>query len=214
MSAEWQAAAIQGAARVIAENAGLLTELDSAIGDGDHGTNMKRGFDAVAAIADELAALSPGAAAQKLGMTLVSKVGGASGPLYGSFFMALGKALGDAPLDLPRLAAAFDEGVAAVKKRGKSEAGEKTMLDVLAPVAEALREAAQQAPTGQGMVTRWADHLSDVARRGLESTRDMKATKGRAAYLGERSVGHLDPGAQSSFLLIHELTGVYEEFGA
>lgn len=189
-------------ARAISDHAGLLTELDSAIGDGDHGQNMKRGFDAVAAIADELAALPPGQAAQKLGMTLVSKVGGASGPLYGSLFMATGKTLGDAPFTLTGAADALDAGVAAVKQRGKSEAGEKTMLDVLVPVAAALREVSrpEELPA-----------VVQAARDGLEATREMKATKGRASYLGERSIGHLDPGAQSSCLLVETLAKVAGE---
>ncbi len=181
-----------------------LTELDQAIGDGDHGINMKRGFDAVAATRKDFNGLSLPEALQKLGMTLVMKVGGASGPLYGSLFMAMGKALDHDPTNLGEVAAMVTQGVEAVKKRGRSEAGEKTMLDVLVPVSDLL----QSAP-GEGWAA--ADLLGrvrDSADAGLEATRDIVATKGRASYLGERAIGHLDPGARSSQLLIRCLCDV------
>ncbi len=208
MSADWQRRAVVAAASAIRDNAARLTELDAAIGDGDHGTNMKRGFEAAAEAVDEIAALPPGKALQKLGMTLVSKVGGASGPLYGSLFMAMGKALGDDPPAPEGVAAAFEEGVAAVKKRGKSEAGEKTMLDVLVPMCEALR---QGLANGDGAPDVLARRVREAAEAGLARTRDLKATKGRAAYLGERSVGHLDPGAQSACLLAGAVQELFEE---
>lgn len=185
----------------IAAHTDELTALDQAIGDGDHGFNMKRGFEAIAATAGELDALALGPALQKAGMTLVMKVGGASGPLYGSFLMAWGKAMAGDPLTREGLAASLAEGVAAVKKRGKSEAGEKTMLDVLVPVLDAVTQA-----KGDPIAA-----ARQAAMDGLEATRDMKATKGRASFLGARSIGHLDPGARSSALLVETVCDVLEE---
>ncbi len=199
---------IERAAGVIAAHMDELTALDQAIGDGDHGLNMKRGFDQVVAARDELSALPPGAALKKAGMTLVMKVGGASGPLYGSLLLGMAKAAGDgAELDGARCAAAFAEGVKAVKQRGKSEAGEKTMLDVLVPVQEAFEQGLAEALPPADLI----DRLTAVAEQGLEATRPMRATKGRASFLGERSIGHLDPGAMSSCLLIKEVCAVLGE---
>jgi dihydroxyacetone kinase-like protein len=184
----------------ILSHAEELTTLDQAIGDGDHGINMKRGFEAIAAQADELTGLPAGQALQKAGMTLVMKVGGASGPLYGSLFMSMGKALPEGPGSRAEVAACLAEGVEAVKKRGKSEAGEKTMLDVLVPVLQALG-------AGDGDPVAAA---RQAAEQGLQATKDMKATKGRASFLGERSIGHLDPGARSSALLVNAVCDVVE----
>ena len=184
-------------AAAVRANADELTELDRAIGDGDHGLNLRRGFDAVAGLGPELDAMPVGKALQKAGMALVMKVGGASGPLYGSLLMGIGKALPESP-GLPDLAAALQAGVDAVRQRGKSEAGDKTMLDVLAPVSEALRDGvAQSLPP-----PRLLDDVAAAAGRGLESTRALVARKGRASFLGERSAGHLDPGARSSQLIV------------
>lgn len=196
MAPELAARLVDAAVATIQNHADELTGLDQAIGDGDHGINMKRGFDAIAAAA-ELRTLPLGDALQKAGMTLVMTVGGASGPLFGSLLMAMGKSLGTADIDPPRLAGMLEEGIAAVKKRGKSEPGEKTMLDVLVPVAGAIR-AASGAPC-DALILR----LRAAADAGLEATRPLRATKGRASFLGERSVGHLDPGARSSQLLVH-----------
>jgi dihydroxyacetone kinase-like protein len=194
-------ALIAAAHETIAAHRDELSELDRAIGDGDHGHNMARGFGAIAEAADEIAALPFGKALQKAGMTLVMKVGGASGPLYGSALMAMGKA-GDAPpATVADAAATLEAGVAAVKQRGKSDVGAKTMLDVLAPVAEAL---AAGPPDPLAAARAAADE-------GLAATRDMRATKGRAAFLGERSIGHLDPGARSSALLVHAVCDVLEK---
>jgi dihydroxyacetone kinase-like protein len=181
---------------LIAAHAAELTALDQAIGDGDHGLNMARGLEAVAGVADELAALPFGAALQKAGMTLVMKIGGASGPLYGSALMAMGKAAPERPADATAAAAMLAAGVDAVRARGKSDAGAKTMLDVLVPVVNA-------APGGTAAARAAAD-------AGLEGTRPMRATKGRAAFLGERSVGHLDPGARSAMLFVHLVCDVLE----
>ena len=189
-------------AAAVRARADELTELDRAIGDGDHGANLRRGFDAVAELALELEAMPWGAALQKAGMTLVMKVGGASGPLYGSLLMGIGKSLaGGSQAEVPRpsaIADALQAGVDMVRQRGRSDVGDKTMLDVLVPVCEALRDGASQSlPTSQML-----DSLSDAAGRGLESTRSIQARKGRASFLGERSIGHLDPGARSSQLIV------------
>ncbi len=186
---------IDAAAATIRDHAEELSALDRAIGDGDHGINMSRGFEAIVDQRAALAELPLDAALQKAGMTLVMKVGGASGPLYGSLLMAMGKAGEDASA-VDRLS----EGVDAVRKRGKSAPGEKTMLDVLVPLLDALRAG----PADPIAAARQA------ADAGLEATRAMQATKGRASFLGERSVGHLDPGARSSALLVHAVCDVLE----
>jgi phosphoenolpyruvate---glycerone phosphotransferase subunit DhaL len=188
------------AQRVIA-SADELTDLDRAIGDGDHGTNMRRGFEAVLTTVDELSAKNLGESLRGLGTTLVMKVGGASGPLYGTLFMALGKSLGD-EVSRERVADAFAAAVEAVKARGKSDVGQKTMLDVLAPVLEVLREG------GDGLPLR----LKAAAKDAAEKTIQMRAIRGRASFLGERSIGHMDPGARSSALIIDAIADVMEGF--
>ncbi len=166
-----------------------LTELDQAVGDGDHGINMKRGFEAVRADAGTTAQKPLPDAIKTIGAQLVMKVGGASGPLYGTLLMTLGKAI--AP-DASNLAAAFASAVEAVKARGKSQSGQKTMLDVLAPVQLALAEG------GSDLAAR----LPAVAAAAAEATIPMLAMRGRASFLGERSIGHMDPGARSSALIV------------
>lgn len=185
------------AERVIA-HADELVSLDQAIGDGDHGLNMKRGFEAVLADLDRLAQLPLEEALKGVGTVLVMKVGGASGPLYGSLFMALGKSL---PGEMSRaaLAEAFSSAVEAVRARGKSDAGQKTMLDVLVPALAALRN-------GSGDLS----GLRETAQRAAEATIPMKATRGRASFLGERSIGHMDPGARSSALMLSAIVDVME----
>ena len=163
---------------------------------------MKRGFDAVAKKADEIVGLPFGQALQQLGMTLVMSVGGASGPLYGSLFMATGKASEETPGSIPEAAAALQAGIDAVRKRGKSDAGAKTMLDVLVPVHAALADCDDDGDVVAA--------IRSAADNGLADTKDMRATKGRAAFLGERSIGHLDPGAKSSCLLLHTICDVLE----
>jgi dihydroxyacetone kinase-like protein len=194
MSADLTLALIDAAAAAIAANAENLTRLDQAIGDGDHGSNMQRGFQAILGQREALAALGSGEALQKAGMTLVTTVGGASGPLYGSLLMAVGKAV-QAGKGWPEACA---EGVEAVKRRGKSDVGAKTMLDVLVPVAEALA-------AGKPLV-----ELRTIATASREATKEMLATRGRASFLGERSRGHYDPGATSTELLIHAVCDVLE----
>jgi dihydroxyacetone kinase-like protein len=166
-----------------------LTELDQAVGDGDHGINMKRGFEAVRVDAGATAEKPLPDALKAIGTQLVMKVGGASGPLYGTLFMALGKEI--AP-DASNLSAAFASAVEAVKSRGKSQPGQKTMLDVLAPVQMALGEG------GTDLSVR----LPIVAASAADATIPMLATRGRASFLGERSIGHMDPGARSSALIV------------
>ena len=183
---------------VISAHSEELTALDRPIGDGDHGHNMARGFAAVAAAADEIAALPFGAALHKAGVTLVMKVGGASGPLYGSLLMAMGDAAREMPHSETETATMLAAGIEAVKSRGKSDLGAKTMLDVLIPVQQAL---ASGAPIAE---------IRATADRSLAATKDMRATKGRAAFLGERSIGHIDPGARSSTLLVHAVCDVLE----
>jgi dihydroxyacetone kinase-like protein len=184
--------------RVVA-GADELTDLDRAIGDGDHGTNMRRGFEAVLAAADELSGKSFGESVKGVGTTLVMKVGGASGPLYGTLFLSLGKALSD-ETSREQVADAFAAAIDAVKARGKSEAGQKTMLDVLLPVLAVVREG------GEGIPAR----LRATARAAAENTIPMKAIRGRASFLGERSIGHMDPGARSSELIVDAVADVME----
>jgi dihydroxyacetone kinase-like protein len=186
------------AQRVIA-SADELTDLDRAIGDGDHGTNMRRGFEAVLAAVDELSAKNLGESLKGVGTTLVMKVGGASGPLYGTLFMSLGKSLND-EVSREQAADAFAAAVDAVKARGKSDVGQKTMLDVLFPVLDVLREGGDRLPL----------RLRETARAAAEKTIPMRAIRGRASFLGERSVGHMDPGARSSALIVDAVADVME----
>lgn len=184
--------------RVIA-NADELTDLDRAIGDGDHGANMRRGFEAVLATLDELSARSFGESLKGVGTTLVMKVGGASGPLYGTLFMSLGKSLAD-EVSREQIADAFASAIDAVKARGKSDVGQKTMLDVFWPVLGVLREGGEDLPA----------RLKATARRAAEETIPMRAIRGRASFLGERSIGHMDPGARSSALIVDAVADVME----
>jgi dihydroxyacetone kinase-like protein len=188
------------AQRVIA-SADELTDLDRAIGDGDHGINMRRGFEAVLATVDELSAKDLGESLKGVGTTLVMKVGGASGPLYGTLFMSLGKSLAD-EVTREQAADAFAVALDAVKARGKSDVGQKTMLDVLFPVLGVLREG------GDGMAAR----LKAVASAAAEKTIPMRAIRGRASFLGDRSIGHMDPGARSSALIVDAVADVMEGF--
>jgi dihydroxyacetone kinase-like protein len=180
---------VRALAVAVIEHADELTSLDQAIGDGDHGLNMKRGFEAVLATLPALADKSMPEMLKAIGMTLVMKVGGASGPLVGTFFMELGKALPEEPARAD-LVAATDKAIAAVKARGRSEAGQKTLLDVLVPV--------QAIFAAGGDATAIAAEAAEAAER----TTPMLATRGRASFLGERSIGHMDPGSRSASLLI------------
>lgn len=193
-----------------------LTELDAAIGDADHGVNMDRGMQAVVA---KLAAEAGGEGDAQgearlgplfrtVGMTLVSTVGGAAGPLYGTFFLEFGKAAGDrASLSAEELAEAFSAAVAGVRARGKAEPGDKTMVDALLPARDALTTAAAAGAAPGGALRAAAD----AAAEGMRGTTPLVARKGRASYLGERSAGHQDPGATSSWLLLETAAGVLGE---
>jgi phosphoenolpyruvate---glycerone phosphotransferase subunit DhaL len=190
-------------AALVAEHRDELTTLDSAIGDADHGTNMDRGLKAVVAALDETQPATPKALFTQVGMTLVSTVGGASGPLFGTFFLRLGGALGDADQVSPDdFVAALRAGLEGVVARGKAEPGDKTMYDALAPAVDAL-----DAAVGQG------DSLAEAlakgrgaAAAGRDATIPLQARKGRASYLGERSIGHQDPGATTMTLLFQAAT--------
>ncbi|MFG2219617.1 dihydroxyacetone kinase subunit DhaL [Streptomyces sp. NPDC048685] len=180
------------AAAEVSREADHLTDLDSAIGDADHGSNMRRGFAAVTSVLDNEVPQTPGAVLMLAGRQLISTVGGASGPLYGTLLRRTGKALGDVPAVTPeQLAQALGVGVAAVAQLGGAQAGDKTMLDALLPAAEALGTSFAAA--------------REAAEAGALATVPMQARKGRASYLGERSIGHQDPGATSSALLIAAL---------
>jgi dihydroxyacetone kinase-like protein len=193
---------IETIAQVIMANANELTELDRVIGDADHGVNLERGFVAVMKNIDAISEMAPGPAFNEVGRLLVMAVGGASGPLYGTFFMSLGKRLGDdSAITQRQLVDACDEAVKAVKARGKSDAGQKTMLDVLVPV---LLELHTNAP---GVFRR----VSERAQASAQATVPMVAQRGRASFLGERSAGHMDPGARSTQLMIAAACGYLEK---
>jgi len=187
----------------IAENKEFLTTLDSAIGDADHGINMNRGMTAVVAKLDGLADGDIAATMKAIGMTLVSTVGGAGGPLYGTLFLQFGTSTaGKDRLELADWAAMISAGVDGVRARGKAELGDKTMLDALTPAADALAEAVEEGATFSAGLTAAAV----AAEEGMTATIPLVARKGRASYLGERSAGHQDPGATSSWMLMASAT--------
>jgi dihydroxyacetone kinase-like protein len=190
-----------------------LSALDAAIGDGDHGTNLSRGFAAVMRTFDVSSPRTPATVLALTGTTLISKVGGASGPLYGTAFRRAGQALADAPdVDLAGLAGALGAALAAVRKLGAAHDGDKTMVDALAPAVEALDKAVAEGASASEALTAAAA----AAEAGAEATIPMQAHKGRASYLGPRSVGHKDPGAASTALILAALrdTAVAVERGS
>ncbi|EGJ5774864.1 TPA: dihydroxyacetone kinase ADP-binding subunit DhaL1 [Listeria monocytogenes] len=174
----------------VQENKQLLSDLDQAIGDGDHGINMARGLGELKKAFTEKEPADLKDVFKTAGMTMVSKVGGASGPLYGTAFLNMSKAVDTDTIDAVGLTKVIEAGLEGIEKRGKSHAGEKTMIDVWEPVVHALHQ---------------EDLTDDVVDAALQKTKDLKATKGRASYLGKRSIGHLDPGAYSSALLFHAM---------
>ena len=192
---EW----ITACADVLDENSNYLTKLDAAIGDGDHGANMDRGFKAVMLKMPDVADKDIGTILKAVGMTLISTVGGAAGPLYGTFFLQAGmKSTGKMELNLEDWLLALEAAVAGVVMRGKAELGDKTMVDALSPAVDSLKHSMD-------------DHLSssqalqlsaEAAKQGMVDTIPWVARKGRASYLGERSAGHQDPGATSSYLIL------------
>jgi phosphoenolpyruvate---glycerone phosphotransferase subunit DhaL len=192
-------AIIAEVARRVIASADELGALDRAIGDGDHGLNMKRGFEAVMANLDAVAAREFGDAIKTVGTTLVMKVGGASGPLYGTLFMSLGKDLhGD--ITRTALIGALTAAIEAVKARGKSDVGQKSLLDVLVPLLGTLGEGGDELSA----------RIRVTARTAAEATIPMRAACGRASFLGERSIGHMDPGARSSALIAEAIADVME----
>jgi dihydroxyacetone kinase-like protein len=201
---------MRAAAAAIDAHAEHLTALDSAIGDGDHGVNMKRGMQAVLGAMEGAGDEPPGRLLVTAGKTLVSSVGGASGPLWGTALRRAGRAVGDATvLDGPALATALEAAVAGVVELGAAEPGDKTMVDALGPAVRALREGVDAGrPLGEVI-----DAAAGAAEAGARSTVPMQARKGRASYLGERSVGHEDPGAASTTLMIRALSAALEPSG-
>ena len=188
---------IAAVSNTVSAHAEELTALDSAIGDGDHGANLKRGFEALAAESDALAAKPLNEALKAAGMKLVMTVGGASGPLFGTLLMTLGKEIGGSP-DRAAFVSAFRKAADAVAARGKSERGQKTMLDVLYPIADALDGGSRAA------------EVARIAHAAADATVPMLATRGRASFLGERSIGHMDPGSRSVALIAETVVSFLE----
>ncbi|MCI6603440.1 MAG: dihydroxyacetone kinase subunit L [Clostridiales bacterium] len=190
---------IKAYAKIIEEQKEQLTDLDREIGDGDHGVNMNRGFAAVKKKLESAPAGGLGGIAKLIASTLISTVGGASGPLYGTFFLKMAITLGAKnEVSGEDLQKAMEAGVQGIKTLGKSDEGEKTMLDTLCPALKALRQALSESKsTAEAFAI-----AAEAAKSGMEATIPMLAKKGRASYLGERSVGHQDPGATSAYFLI------------
>lgn len=196
------AAIVEGMAKKIEAEKEYLTELDNEIGDGDHGINLARGFEAVEKKLPSLAGGDIGALLKGVGMQLVSTVGGASGPLYGTAFMKAGMACkGLTEIDGPAFVKAMEAAVDGIKMRGKATEGEKTMLDALCPALKVLQD---DVTAGKSLKEALQD-ATQAAEKGVEYTKTIIATKGRASYLGERSLGHQDPGATSSLYLLQVL---------
>jgi len=186
--------ALASVQRSILANESQIESLDRAIGDGDHFINVRRGCEVLVALSPDLKGMPPGLALHKIGMKLLGTIGGASGPLISSFFMAMGKTLeGLEEPDRRQFAAAFASGVEAIKLRGKADVGEKTMLDVLIPVSRLLLRLADEDTPLPALCAQ----LKDEASRNMLATKDMIASKGRASFLGERALGHIDPGCKT-----------------
>jgi phosphoenolpyruvate---glycerone phosphotransferase subunit DhaL len=190
---------VKAVATVIGENSAYLTQLDAAIGDADHGANMERGFKAVMNKLPEISDKDIGTIFKTVGMTLISTVGGAGGPLYGTFFLQAGmKTAGKMELNLVDWTEALEAALSGVIMRGKAELGDKTMVDALTPAVAALK----QSIADKQSIHKALELSADAARQGMEGTIPLVARKGRASYLGERSAGHQDPGSTSSFLIL------------
>jgi dihydroxyacetone kinase-like protein len=193
---------LQRVADVLHENAQYLTQLDSAIGDADHGANMDRGFKAVSDKFPTMAAMDISTQLKTVGMTLVSTVGGASGPLYGTAFLRAGTAVaGKEELEAGDLVTMLDAFLGGIVVRGKAQPGEKTMVDALTPALASAKQALAEGVTVKELALR----ATQGAEEGMKATIPLLATKGRASYLGERSIGHQDPGATSSWLILRSL---------
>lgn len=210
LDAAWAQRWIELAAADIAEQRDYLVDLDRAIGDGDHGENMDRGFKAAL---EALSQAQPGSVAEVLktvAKTLMSTVGGAAGPLYGTAFLRASKAAGDGELDGAGAAAVIAGALEGIQARGKATTGEKTMVDAWTPALEAARAAAESGSDATAVF----EAAATAAEAGAAATEPMRATKGRASYLGERSIGHLDPGAVSTSLILRAAARAAGEVGA
>ncbi|MDU5762304.1 MAG: dihydroxyacetone kinase subunit DhaL [Schaalia odontolytica] len=210
LDAAWARRWIELAATDVAEQRDYLVDLDRAIGDGDHGENMDRGFKAAV---EALGQAQPGSVAEVLktvAKTLMSTVGGAAGPLYGTAFLRASKAAGDGELDGAGVAAVIAGALDGIQARGKATTGEKTMVDAWTPALEAARAAAESGSDGAAVL----EAAATAAEAGAAATEPMLATKGRASYLGERSIGHLDPGAVSTSLILRAAVRAAGEAGA
>ena len=202
---------LKNCAAILTENRDFLVELDAAIGDADHGINMERGFKAVLSKLPEIADRDIGTIFKTVGMTLISTVGGASGPLYGTFFLQAGtKLIGKQELNLADWVSALDAAIQGVSLRGKAQAGDKTMLDALIPTLAALQKALEEKlPLSDAL-----QKATLAAEQGMRATIPMQAHKGRASYLGERSIGHQDPGATSSYLILKTASDTWKDIPA
>lgn len=210
LDAAWARRWIELAAADVAEQRDYLVDLDRAIGDGDHGENMDRGFKAAV---EALGQAQPGSVAEVLktvAKTLMSTVGGAAGPLYGTAFLRASKAAGDGDLDGAGVAAVIAGALDGIQARGKATTGEKTMVDAWTPALEAARTAAESGSDPAAVL----EAAATAAEAGAAATEPMRATKGRASYLGERSIGHLDPGAVSTSLILRAAVRAADEAGA
>ena len=210
LDAAWARRWIELAAADIAEQRDYLVDLDRAIGDGDHGENMDRGFKAAVEALGQDQPASVAEVLKTVAKTLMSTVGGAAGPLYGTAFLRASKAAGDGELDSAGVAAVIAGALNGIQARGKATTGEKTMVDAWTPALEAARAAAESGSDGAAVL----EAAATAAEAGAAATEPMRATKGRASYLGERSIGHLDPGAVSTSLILRAAVRAAGEAGA
>ena len=210
LDAAWALRWIELAAADVAEQRDYLVDLDRAIGDGDHGENMDRGFKAAVEALGQDQPASVAEVLKTVAKTLMSTVGGAAGPLYGTAFLRASKAAGDGELDGAGAAAVIAGALEGIQARGKATTGEKTMVDAWTPALEAARAAAESGSDGAAVL----EAAATAAEAGAAATEPMRATKGRASYLGERSIGHLDPGAVSTSLILRAAVRAAGEAGA
>lgn len=210
LDAAWARRWIELAAADVAEQRDYLVDLDRAIGDGDHGENMDRGFKAAVEALGQAQPASVAEVLKTVAKTLMSTVGGAAGPLYGTAFLRASKAAGDGELDGAGVAAVIAGALDGIQARGKATTGEKTMVDAWTPALEAARAAAESGSDPAAVL----EAAATAAEAGAAATEPMRATKGRASYLGERSIGHLDPGAVSTSLILRAAVRAADEAGA
>lgn len=210
LDAAWARRWIELAAADVAEQRDYLVDLDRAIGDGDHGENMDRGFKAAVEALGQAQPASVAEVLKTVAKTLMSTVGGAAGPLYGTAFLRASKAAGDGDLDGAGVAAVIAGALEGIQARGKATTGEKTMVDAWTPALEAARAAAESGGDPAAVL----EAAATAAEAGAAATEPMRATKGRASYLGERSIGHLDPGAVSTSLILRAAVRAAGEAGA